>query len=1110
MNPHFLHQNSTVIMKHSYTVFYLCLALISCSKTPAEKPKTGGYTNGASTLFTKVDTSASGINFQNVIKETLDFNFTNYPYIYAGAGLAVGDIDNDGLDDVYFVSNLGSNKLYKNKGGLSFEDITAASLTEDAKGFSTGATMLDVNNDGWLDIYVSKAASVMDDDARRNLLFVNQKDGTFKEDAASWGIDDPGYTTQAYSLDYDKDGDLDLYVVNYRYDFKNNGKISGKIQSQIEETTSDQLYRNNGSTFTKVTSEAQLRNKTWGLSAAVGDFNNDGWDDIYVSNDFLEPDSMYINQQDGTFKNEINTRLNHISFNSMGSDYADLDNDLKPDLITVDMLAENYARSKENMASMSTANFMDMVKIGYHHAYMANMLHYNLGNGKFKETSQLSGIVKTDWSWAPLIADFDNDGLKDIFISNGVVKDYTNQDFRISMKEKFSKGESFTLEAVLDLMPSQKLDNYVYKNNGDLTFRKVIKEWGLEDPSFSQGAAYSDLDNDGDLDLIVSNANNDIGLYRNNVNQNYLQIKLKGPENNALGLGANVYVKNKNGTQYQELYLTRGYESSVTNTLHFGLGATAPRNEITVVWPDGNVSKLKDVHANKLVTIDHSKSRAEKVTLKSNNSLLRKIDPESLGIDYIQKENDFNDYSLQLLLPQKVSTKGTAVITADINQDGLDDFFVGNAKDAAAATYVQKPDGSFQKTNEVLWNSHTKYEDANALFFDADNDGDQDLYVVSAGYELKSNSSLLQDRLYINDGTGVFEYTSTALPGIKVSGKSVTAGDYDNDGDLDLFVGGNLIGGKYPLSPRSYLLKNNNGIFTDETSESSVLSEIGMVSDAVFTDYDNDSDLDLMVVGEWMAPTIFTNTEGTFDRSAAISGFENTEGWWYSITASDLDGDGDDDYVIGNIGKNNKFQPKKDKPIYIYAKDFDNNGSFDVALSKINEGKLVPVRGKECSSEQNPFLLDKINSYKEFASLDMNDIYGEDKLKEAYQLKAHMFESAYAENLGHGNFKLKKLTNKAQTGPTLSFVIKDFNNDGNKDIMGVGAIYDAEVETIRYDSNYGYVLLGDGKGAFKYSKEYEPLIDSDSKNMTEININGKAHYMVVSNNAPLEIFTFQP
>ncbi len=1092
-------------MKINILYLVAFLLFVSCSENPSASKKINK--NKVNTkLFSKINSATSNIAFKNMVREDLDFNFLNYPYLYTGAGVAVGDIDNDGLDDIYLTSNFGPNKLYKNKGDFNFEDITISSKTEDYQGFTTGVTMLDINNDGWLDIYVCKAGSLKSDEGRRNLLFVNQQNGTFNEEGKKWGIDDPGYTTQAYSLDYDKDGDLDLYVVNYRYDFKNNTKISGVIQSQIEEITSDQLYRNDGSHFTKVTGEAGIYNKAWGLSGAVGDFNNDGWDDIYVSNDYLEPDMMYINQQDGTFRNEINARVNHISFNSMGSDYADLNNDGLEDLITVDMLAENYARGKENMASMSTTNFMSMVKVGYHHAYMANMLHYNVGNGKFQETAQLSGVVKTDWSWAPLIADFDNDGLKDIFITNGVYKDYHNQDFRIALRKKNTKGESMTIQGVLDMMPSQKLDNYIYKNNGDFTFTKTIKDWGLEDPSFSNGAAYADFDNDGDLDLIVNNVNDGIGLYKNNATNNYIKIKLVGPSTNSLGIGAKVYVKNNQSTQFQKLYLARGFESSVSNILNFGLGKNTSIDEVVIEWPDGKTNTLNNVKVNQTLKINYNSSTNEAFVNENITPLKNNINATSLGINYQHQENEFNDYSVQLLLPQKQSTKGTGITTGDVNGDGLDDFFVGNALGSKAALYIQNNDGTFKETNKNLWTKEAKYEDANALFFDADGDGDQDLYVVSAGYELGENNPLLQDRLYLNDGKGNFSKNNNALPKMLTSGKSVIAADYDADGDLDLFIAGNVVPGKYPLSPRSYLLKNENGKFTDDTSNS--LKEAGMISEAIFTDYDNDKDLDLLMVGEWMAPTIYTNTNGTFDNNDVISGFENQEGWWFSITEADFDGDGDQDYVFGNLGKNNKFHPSEKKPLYIYAKDFDDNGSFDVAMSKINNGKLVPVRGKECSSEQNPFLLEKIGTYKEFASLDMEHIYGEEKLKDAFQLVAHSFESVYVENLGNGEFKTTPLSNEAQMGPTMSLISGDFNNDGNLDIMGIGNMYDAEVETIRYDSNYGYVLLGNGKGDFKYSKEYMPFIDSDSKNLKQVIIKGKIHYIVASNNAPLEVFTY--
>lgn len=1087
--------------------FTLLLISQSC-KTNAKEEKNGSFTEGATTLFTKIESSQSSITFQNTIKEDLEFNFLNYPYLYAGGGVAVGDINNDGLPDVYLTANMGPNKLYLNKGNFNFEDITLKAKTEDYEGFATGATMLDINNDGWLDIYVCKAGSLNNDEGRRNKLFVNQKDGTFYEEAKKWGLDDPGYTTQIVQLDYDKDGDLDIYVLNYRYDFKNNTKISGTIQSQIEEITSDQLYRNDGNIFTKVTGQAGVYNKAWGLGVAVGDFNNDGWEDLYVSNDFLEPDILYINQQNGTFKDEILGRFNHISFNSMGSDYADLNNDLLPDLMTVDMLAENYARSKENMASMSTSNFLSMVQVGYHHAYMANMLHYNVGNGKFKETGQLSGIVKTDWSWAPLLADFNNDGLKDIFISNGVYKDYNNQDFRNELKARNARGESMTLDAVLGLMPSEKLDNYIFKNNGDLTFTKTIEEWGLKDPGFSNGAAYADFDNDGDLDLIVNNVNSEIGLYKNNANENYIQIQLKGNQNNTLAIGASVFVKTNKASQLQEMYVSRGFQSSVSPVLNFGLGQEKQIEEIVVKWPDGKISKVEKPSANKKIEINYNTAKQDNFTLTKYTSTVNNINPSSLGINYQHIENEVNDFAYQLLIPQKQSTKGTGIVKADLNNDGLEDFYVGNASGAAAATYTQNNDGTFTPTNQALWKAEANFEDANALFFDADGDKDQDLYVVSAGYNLPQNSPLLQDRLYLNDGQGNFSKAVNALPKMLVSGKAVTAADIDNDGDLDLFVGGNVVPGQYPITPSSYLLKNESGIFKDITTQNETLSKIGMISSAIFTDFDNDQDKDLLVVGEWMQPTFFINNKGSFSKAENIKGLENTEGWWFSVNEGDFDGDGDMDYVLGNLGKNNKFQPKKEKPLFINAKDFDNNGSFDVALSKINDGKIVPVRGKECSSEQNPFLLDKIKTYKEFASLEMKDIYGEDQLKDAFKLTAHTFESAYLENKGGGVFEIKKLPNDAQTGPTLSTVITDLNNDGHPDILGIGAIYDAEVETIRYDSNYGYALLGDGKGNFINSKMYEPFVDKDSKAITSLKINKKQHYLVVSNNAPLDIFSY--
>lgn len=896
-------------MKQLLLLFTAACIILGCDSNNDNTIKNGEFTEDSKTLFTKISEKKSNITFKNHVDQTIDFNFMNYMYVYTGAGVAVGDIDNDGLEDLYFSSNLRENKLYKNEGDFKFRDITSESKTVDNEGFSTGVSMFDINNDGWLDIYVCKAGSLKNNDARRNKLYINQKDGTFKNEAAAWGLDDPGYSTQAYQIDYDKDGDLDLYVVNHRYDFQNNNKISSDIQRNIEEVTSDQLYRNDGDTFKKVTGEAGLYNKAWGLSAVISDFNEDGWEDIFIANDFLEPDIMYINQKDGTFKNEILSRIKHISTNSMGSDYADLNNDLLPDLMTTDMLSESYARSKENMASMSASNFENMVSVGYHHAYMANMLHFNTGNGNYKEAGQLSGVVKTDWTWSTLLADFDNDGYKDIFITNGVDRDYTNQDARAKLRKIMESGESKSLDEVLNMIPTEKINNYIYKNEGDYTFSKMIEEWGLEDPGYSNGAVYADLDNDGDLDLVTNNLRDFAGIYKNNSNNNYIKVALKGERKNKMAIGAKVWVTTQRETQMQELYTTRGFESSVTSQLNFGLGNINKITKVSVQWPDGKISEIENPKANQKLEINYSTAKQGQLSFKAEKSKKTNINPSHLGIEYTHKENEFNDYDLQLLIPQKQSTKGTGIVTADLNGDGLDDFFVGNAAGDSASMYLQKADGTFSNTNGSLWKKEAGYEDAGALFFDSDGDGDMDLYVVSAGYELSENSPLLQDRLYKNDGNGNFTKTNK-LPKMLVSGKSVAAGDYDGDGDLDLFVGGNVVPGKYPIKPKSFLLKNEKGNFIDSTPENTELSEIGMVSKAIFTDYDNDADLDIMVVGEWMGPTFYNNNNGAFTK-AEVTGLENTEGWWFALTAADYDGDGDQDYMLGNVSKNNKFQPKK-------------------------------------------------------------------------------------------------------------------------------------------------------------------------------------------------------
>lgn len=1092
-----------------FVILILIITQGSCNKDADNSLKNNDL-DLETALFTKVLSSDSGINFINEVVQTEDFNFMAYEYIYNGAGLAVLDYDNDGLLDLYFVSNFRSNKLYRNLGNFNFEDVTESSGTSDIDGFSTGVSVLDVNNDGYPDLHISKAGSLDNEDLRRNIMFVNQKDGTFKNEAKERGLDHPGYSAQIYPFDYDNDGDKDLYLINYREDFINVAIVSDKILKDVKNHSSDQLFRNDGGIFTNVSASLGMMNKTWGMSAVISDFNEDGLEDLFVCNDFSDPDFLYTNLGNGAFVNQTKDRFQHISHNSMGSDFADINNDLRPDLITLDMLSDNYARSKENMSSMDTEFFREMVRIGFHHSYMANTLHLNKGYGIFEEIGQLSGVTKTDWSWSALMADFDNDGWKDLFVTNGVEREYNNQDVQRKVRAMRASGEPLNLQEILAMYPSEPIMNHIYQNMGNLSFEKRMKEWGVDDKNFSYGAAYADLDNDGDLDLVTNNLYSEAGIYRNNSTNNFLDIVLKGPELNPMGIGSKVYVITDTNKQMGEQFLARGYYSSVTDILHFGLSDESEVKELYVKWPDGKSTRLENVKANQKIVIDYSSASNDVINLNQANWAKQLLNPADLGITYQQKENDFDDFTVQLLLPQKQSTKGSPVIVGDVNNDGLEDFFVGNAANASAALYIQQPNGTFNNSNQALWNQEAGYEDSNALFIDVDGDADLDLYVVSTGYELTANNKFLQDRLYLNDGSGSYSKSPDALPEMLTAGKAIASNDFDNDGDQDIFVGGNLVPGHYPQTPRSYLLRNDNGTFTDVLNGEDALANAGMVSDAIFTDYDNDNDKDLLLVGEWMQPLVFTNFDGKFEPAQNLAGLDQSEGWWFNINAADFDKDGDQDYIVGNLGMNNKFQPKPEKPLFIYAKDFDNNGSFDVALSKLNKGKLVPVRGKECSSEQNPFLLDKIKTYKEFASLDMEDIYGKENLDDALKFKASMFESAYIENLGNGEFKIHKLPVAAQKGPTLSTYIDDFNNDGNPDIMGIGAIYDAEVETIRYDSNFGYVLLGDGNNGFKASERFEPLVRSDAKDLTAININGRKYFIVVSNNAPVEIFTYNP
>lgn len=1094
-------------MKKLLLLFIIFLNFIACSKTTSAESSEQMVSKS---LFEKIPSGKTSIHFKNTVEENNYFNFLNYPYIYNGGGVALGDINRDGLIDIYFTSNQNSNKLYLNQGDFSFKDITkTANVGDHVEGWTTGVTMIDINNDGYLDIYVCKSGLFNDQDLRKNKLFINQKNQTFTEEADKYGLADPGFSTQAYFFDMDKDGDLDMYLVNHRPDFQNNTRIDLEFQKMIYRDASDQLYRNDGSVFTNITKKAGLENKAWGLSASIGDFNKDGWPDVYVANDFLEADFLYINNQNGTFSDQLQDKFNHISSNSMGSDYADINNDFQADLLVLDMTPQDHIRSKSNMPSMSTENFNRIVNAGYHFQYMQNTLQLNTRHGSFSEISLLSGLAKTDWSWAPLFADFDNDGWKDVIITNGILNELNNQDFRNNIKNKISKKEKMDLSEAVNMMPSERLNNYIFKNNGDLTFKNMVNEWGLEDKTYSNGVAYGDLDNDGDLDLVINNMEDEAGIYQNNASQNFIQFELKGPDNNTTAIGTKIILFAQEQQQMQELYMARGFQSSVENKLTFGVGSGEMIDSVQILWPDNRMTALKNIRVNTLIEADHKNSMPQLLKAEKLKQFFEKIESTNLGVNYKHIENAFDDFQKQILLPHSQSKNGPFIAVSDVNQDGLEDFFVGGALGQPGELFLQNKHNNFIKQNTQVFDKDKSFEDLGVLFFDVDQDEDQDLYVVSGGAENPEGSSLYQDRLYLNDGNGVFKKSDDALPKIRTSGQVVRACDVDKDGDLDLFVGGRTVPDKYPFSPKSTLLINEKGVFKDQTKTlAKAFDDMGLITDAVFTDFDKDGDMDLFAVGEWTKIQVFENTDGAFVKKE-LPDLENTAGLWFSISQNDMDHDGDMDYFVGNLGLNSKFKTKPERPFQIFCDDFDKNGTYDVILTNEYKGNLVPLRGKECTSQQIPSINQKFKTFDEFAKADLNSIFGEQNLSNALHLSADFFYSIYLENKGNGQFDIIKLPNAVQISPILGFEFIDLNHDGIDEVISVGNMYNTEVETVRYDASYGHVMSLKGQKFETLSYEQTGFrVQGDAKDIKTIsNANNIKQLLVTKNDDQIEIFT---
>ena len=1044
-----------------FIMLLLALSIVSCHR-------------GKNKLFTSLSHNRTGINFRNWVKESETFNSLDYSYLYNGAGVAVGDINNDGLPDIYFSSNLTKNRLYLNKGNFKFEDITDKAGVGGPGTWSNGVTMADINGDGFLDIYVCTSTDGRAE-YRRNLLFINNGDLTFTESAAKYGIADSSYSTHAVFFDYDKDGDLDLLVINHSLDPY--AKPQSMLKNVHDPRYENRLYKNTGEKFVDVTKEAGIIQNVlnFGLGVAVADFNNDNWPDIYIGNDYFEQDHLYINQKNGTFSEELDKYFDHVSLSTMGIDAADFNNDGYIDLITLDMLPEdNYGQKL--VAGPDNYDKVSILKnTGFYHQSTRNMLQLNNHGSYFTEIGQYSGVFSTNWSWSPLFCDFDNDGNKDLYITNGYGKNNTHMDFlQLTVNEvlKKQKGESsLSRMGLISKIPATILKNYIFKNNGDLTFSNVTDLWGDEKPSLSNGAAYADFDNDGDMDLVVSCINDYPLVYRNNSSEeklnHFLKVKFDGTAMNKEGIGSRVEVKCKDKTYTQEFQPSRGYMSSMDHELIFGLGNATAIDEIRVIWPDLCEQTLTGLGVDRTIILHNNDAKPvnprtapvyRPLFVPLNNKIIK----------FRHTENEYNDFNKQILLPHLLSTQGPRIAKGDVNNDGLEDLFIGGSKGTPGKLFLQKRDGSFELMEEACFEADKGCEDIGALFFDADGDGDPDLYVVSGGNEFQKDSPELQDRLYLNNGNGKFTKAVDHLPVMLTSGSCVKAADIDNDGDLDLFIGGRLVPGSYPVAPRSYILENNGkGYFKDVTAlYNKSLMNPGMVTDAIWTDFNGDKKMDLIIVGEWMGIRVFQNDGKNLNEITETCGLKNSEGWWNTIVEGDFDHDGDMDYVIGNLGLNSQIKASVSEPATIYAKDFDNNGSLDAVMCYYIKGKSYPFYSRDDLQSQMPFIEKKFPTYESYSTQTISDIFSPEELKDALILKANIFASCYLENKGNSNFLLSSLPAEAQYSSIYAIITGDYNHDGNLDMILAGNFFGNRIKFGEYDANKGLLLTGDGKGKF--------------------------------------------
>ena len=1065
-------------------------------------------------LFIEHNTKSTSIDFVNKLENQPELNILTYLYYYNGAGVASGDFNNDGFEDLYFVANQNANKLYLNKGDFKFDDITSGDLVDDS-GWSTGVASVDINNDGLLDIYLCKLGnyrSIKD----KNKLFINQgadKNGIplFIENAKSYGLDISSFSTQTVFFDYDVDGDLDMFLLNHSV-HPNRYYGKGGLRNKMDSLSGDRLYKNDNGKFIDVSLESKIYQGKigYGLGVTASDVNNDGYPDLYISNDFFENDYLYINQKDGTFKEIISNnekKLGHTSHFSMGNDIADFNNDGFTDIISLDMLPENIETYKASGTEYAFQNYRQYLMNGYAPQYMQNMLQLNHGNGNFSEIAFSSGIAATEWSWSSLFADFDNDGFKDVYVTNGIVGATNDMDFisfiaNDNIQQRISQGMKKEDLALIDELPQKKVSNYIFKNNGDLTFKDVSKEWLNNPPSFSNGSVYVDLDNDGDLDLVTNNINEEAFIHENlssniKVPNNYVKIDFNGSEQNKFGIGAKVKIFANSLSILQENYTTRGYLSSVSPNLTVGLGKANTIDSLVVIWPKGNYQILKNLSINNRLLLNESESKnnfyLDFKPIEKKEYLQNSI----LKIDYKHQDNSFVEFTRDPLVPYMNSYQGPDISIADVNDDSLDDIFLSGAKTKPSQLFIQNNDGTFSRSNQEVFENDKINEDIKHLFIDVDNDNDKDLIVISGGNEFQKGKPL-EPRLYINS-SGIFTKKENAFSGLELNGSVIIADDVDNDGDQDLFIGSNSLPHHFGETPINYILKNDGeGSFTLYP-----INDLGLVQDAVFVDLNNDSRKDLIVAGYWMPITILLNTDKGFVLTNNES-LINTNGLWNSLKVGDFDNDGDIDMMVGNWGLNTRLKPSKKEPITLYLNDFDNNKTIDPVITYYHQNKEVPFSTKEELTKQLPFLNKKYLSYTEFAKADFTDLFTKQKLNTANKKYIYTLETTYFENQGDNYFVEKELPNLVQSSSVHQMYLEDFDNNGFVDILLGGNRYDVNTQLGRLDASHGQLLLN-FNGNFKLDISNSFSIDGPVRAIKKISIKKEDHYIFGINNDSLQI-----